>query len=175
LCKELFTEHLALPATAGRGFLCAVSKFKVFAKYWLPVILWAALIFSVSGDKKSVHHSSRLIGPIVRWLIPEISDEALQQTVFVVRKGAHVTEYAVLAMLLWRALRGPNMAGASGWPKKIAMWAWTGAVLFAISDEIHQAYVPGRQGAVMDVFIDSIGAAVGLFSLWQLGRWRKKW
>jgi len=175
LCKELFTEHFALPATARRGFLCAVSKLKAFAKYWLPVILWAALIFSVSGDKKSVHHSSRLIEPLVRWLIPDISDEAVQQTVFAVRKGAHVTEYAVLALLLWRALRGPNAAGAPGWPKTIAAWAWAGAVLFAISDEIHQTYVPGRQGAVLDVFIDSIGAAAGLFALWLLGRWRKKW
>jgi VanZ family protein len=139
------------------------------------VFLWAALIFSVSGDKKSAHHSSRIIEPIVRWLIPDISEEAVQSTVFAIRKAAHVTEYAVLALLLWWSLRGPNPARAPGWPKKIALWAWGGAVLFAISDEIHQSYVPGRQGAVMDVIIDSIGAAGGLFALWLLGRWAKKW
>lgn len=150
-----------------------VLKFRRFAIYWLPVLLWAALIFSVSGDKKSSHHSSRLIEPIVRWLFPDISEEAVQSTVFAIRKAAHVTEYAVLALLLWLGFRGPNPA--SGWPKKIALWAWGGAVLFAISDEYHQTFVPGRQGTVQDVVIDAIGAAVGLFALWVLGRWRNKW
>ncbi len=152
-----------------------VLKFRRFTIYWLPVFLWAALIFSVSGDKKSSHHSSRIIEPIVRWLIPDISDEAVQSTVFAIRKAAHVTEYAVLALLLWLGLRGPKLTRAPGWPEKIALWAWGGAVLFAISDEIHQRYVPGRQGTVLDVIIDSIGAAVGLLALWLLGRWRKKW
>lgn len=152
-----------------------MSKLKSFAKYWLPLILWAAVIFSASGDKKSVHHSSRIIEPFVRWLIPNISEEAVKTTVFVVRKGAHVTEFAILAMLLWRTFRGTFGKEQTGWSRRIAFSAWLVATLFAVTDEWHQVYVPGRQGSGWDVLIDSIGAAWGLFALWLIGRWRKKW
>ena len=152
-----------------------MSKLKSFAKFWLPVVLWAVLIFSASGDKKSVHHSSRIIEPLVRWLIPDISDEAVRTTVLVVRKCAHVTEFAIFALLLWRAARATIYKQSAGWSRKATVFAITGAVLFAISDEVHQSYVPGRQGAAMDVLIDSLGVAGGLFCLWLVGRWRKKW
>ena len=148
---------------------------RVFAKYWLPVVLWAALIFSASGDKKSVQHSSRIIEPIVRWLLPDISDEAVRTTVLVVRKCAHVTEFAVFTMLLWRAASETVWKQSVEWSWKVALFAGTGAVLFAISDEIHQSFVPGRQGAAMDVVIDAVGAVGGLFCLWLVGRRRKKW
>ena len=67
-----------------------------------------ALIFSASGDRASFSHSSRIIGPIVRWLFPQLSDEAVHAIVVLVRKCAHLAEYAVLALLLWRALRKPT-------------------------------------------------------------------
>ena len=152
-----------------------MSKLKLFAKYWLPVVLWALLIFSASGDKKSVQHSSRIIEPLVRWLIPDISDEAVHTTVLVVRKCAHVTEFAIFTLLLWRAARGAIWKETVGWSWKAVLFAATSAVLFATSDEIHQCFVPGRQGAVMDVLIDSAGATGGLFCLWIFGRWREKW
>ena len=150
-------------------------KLRVFAKYWLPVVIWAVIIFSASGDKRSVQHSSRISEPIVRWLIPDISDEAVRTTVLVVRKGAHVAEYSVLAMLLWRGLQGTIRKEQAGWSRRVAWGAWLGAAAFAVSDEFHQFYVPGRQGSAWDVLIDSIGAAVGLWALWLIGRWRKKW
>jgi VanZ family protein len=168
-------KHFELRAAARRGFLYAVAKLKLFAKYWLPVVLWAAVIFSASGDKKSVQRSSRLIEPFVRWLLPDISEEGVQTTVFVVRKCAHVTEFAILALLLRWALRRTLWQAQAGWVPRAAGSAWLGAVLFAVTDEWHQVYVPGRQGSVWDVVIDSVGAAGGLFALWLLGRWQKKW
>lgn len=150
-----------------------MPKFKWFAKYWLPVILWAVVIYSASGDKKSVHHSSRIIEPIVRWLIPDISDEAVRNTVLFVRKGAHVTEYAIFAMVFWWALRGTFAREHNGWSRRLVLGAWSAAVLFAITDEWHQAYVPGRQGSPWDVLIDAVGAASGLFFLWRICRWRE--
>ena len=137
----------------------------------LPVLLWATIIVSASGDKKSVHHSSRIIEPIVRWLFPDVSDETVRTVVFVARKWAHLTEYALLATLLWRALRGAR----TGWTRRQAVIAWLGATGFAMTDEFHQAFVPGRQGSPWDVLIDSVGAAGGLLMLWSLGRWRKWW
>ncbi len=178
-CRNSFSgsrcRDLGLHKPSGLGLLCGVSKFWSFAKYWLPVVLWCGIIYSASGDKKSVHHSSRIIEPIVRWLVPDISDEAVRTTVLVVRKGAHVTEYAILALLLWRGLRTTFWRAAAGWPWRCALAAWGGAVGFAITDEWHQMFVPGRQGSPWDVLIDSLGAAAGLGMLWWFLRWRSRW
>jgi VanZ family protein len=151
-----------------------MTKWGAFLKFWLPVILWAVLIYSASGDQKSVYRSSRIIEPFVRWLLPNISDAAVGETVFYVRKAAHVTEFAVLAMLLWRALRGTFRRDQQVWSRRRAALAWVGAVGFAMSDELHQKFVPGRQGAWMDVAIDSVGAAAGLALLWLYVRWRQR-
>ena len=53
--------------------------------------------------------------------------------------------------------------------------ALLGAMFYATTDEFHQTFVPSREGCVRDVIIDSTGAAMGLFALWLLGRWRKYW
>jgi VanZ family protein len=145
-----------------------------------------ALIFSASSDKMSGQRSSRIIGPLVRWLIPNISKEALDRVVHTVRKIAHVTEYAILAVLLWRALRtlqplgvGRAVPSAPAFPRPwrwpVAIGAFALAALYAITDEFHQSFVPSRQGQVFDVLLDSFGAAIGLLALWLFGRWRKYW
>ena len=135
-----------------------------------------ALIFSASGDTKSGPRSSRIIGPIVRWLIPNISDQALDTIVFTARKAAHTTEYAVLALLLFRAFHhSPIRAQPHPTFRRTALLAFTLCVFYAITDELHQAFVPNRTGQPLDVLIDSIGAAFGLFLLWLFGRWRKYW
>jgi VanZ family protein len=158
-----------------------VSKLRSFAKYWLPVVLWAAVIVMASGDSKSVQRSSRIIEPLMRWLFPQASDETIHTVVFIARKWAHLAEYAILALILWRALRGarkptPTLPPpTNGWSRQLAILAWGGATAFAITDELHQVFVPGRQGSFWDVLIDSIGAAGGLFAFWLLGRWRKQW
>jgi len=98
-------------------------------------------------------------------LVPDISAETLNRVVLTVRKGAHLTEYAVLAGLLWCALPHPR-SRAEPW-----RLAWAFAVAYAISDEWHQALVPGRTGSVADVALDAIGAAVGLLLIWC---WRSR-
>jgi VanZ family protein len=140
-------------------------------KYWLPVFLWLAIIFSASADKSSGDHSSRIIGPIVRWFVPNISEENLDAIVHGVRKAAHATEYAVLALLLWHALsntrarRGDEVPASNDprqWRWRPAIMAFVLAVLYAASDEFHQTFVPSRTGQVSDVLVDSAGAALGL-------------
>lgn len=173
--RQVIHARICIACRAATGLLIAVSKFKSFAKYWLIPLLWAGVIYSASGDRQSVQHSSRLIEPFVRWLMPDISDTAVWRVVLVARKGAHVTEYAVFAVLLWWALRHSRWGGAGGWSKKCARGAWVIATLFAATDEFHQLFVPGREGSIWDVLIDSCGAATGLFLLWLIGRWRKKW
>ena len=133
------------------------------------------VIFSASSDRMSFQHSSRIIGPVVRWLFPHLSDEAVHAIVVIVRKCAHLAEYAVLALLLWRALHKPPKPDAPPW-----RWSEAGLVLalvalYAASDEIHQTFVPSRQGCVRDVLLDTAGGALGLLCLWAAGRLRKRW
>jgi len=143
---------------------------KKLAKYWLPILLWALVIYSASGDRQSVNRSSRIIEPVVRWLVPEISAQNLWRTVLFVRKCAHVTEYAVFAMLLHRAVQGSFWSNRKKWSWYSAGLAWGIATAFAVTDEWHQLFVPGRQGSPWDVLLDSSGAAIGILLLYFTGR-----
>ncbi len=100
---------------------------------WLPVVLWAAVIFAFSS-------------------IPSLNS-GLGTWDYVLRKGAHMTEYAVLACLLARA------TGSYA-------WAFGLAVAYAATDEFHQTFVRGRHGTPVDVGIDAVGALIGLW-LWR--------
>ncbi len=154
---------------------CAVSKARNFFIYWLPVLLWMALIFSASSDRFSFQHSSRVIAPIVRWLMPHISEEALQTIVVVSRKAAHVTEFAILALLVWRLVRRPALNPKERWRYSDAIRTLLMVILYAASDEFHQRFVPSREASIRDVMIDTSGAVLALLLIWVLGRWRKRW
>jgi VanZ family protein len=143
-----------------------VPVLKSLLRYWGPVLAWMALIFAGSADTASGPHASRIIVPILRWLWPGISAEVLDLTVLFARKCAHVTEYAVLALLVWRALHRPVRGLPRPWTRSHAWAALAVSVLYAASDEFHQFYVPNRQGSVRDVIIDGIGAGLALLALW---------
>jgi VanZ family protein len=151
-----------------------VSKFRSLLKYWLPTILWMWVIFSASGDMNSVHHSSRIIRPILLWLFPHMSEEAISAIVFTARKCAHLTEYAILGWLYWRILRRPVKADARPWSWRHAGLAILLVAIYAITDEIHQHFVPGREGCLRDVLIDTSGATLGMLGLWRLHYWRRR-
>jgi len=99
--------------------------------HWLPVVAWAALIFVLSA-------------------IPSLGT-GLGTWDLVLRKCAHLTEYAVLAFLLARAFGREAPALLVG-------------VLYAVSDEVHQAFVSGRHASPIDVAIDTVGLLLGLFA-----------
>ncbi len=133
-----------------------------------------AVIFSASCDRRSFSHSSHIIAPIVRWFFPRISEEALHSVVILVRKGAHFTEFAILALLVWRALRKPVMRDPRSWNWPLAGKTLLLVLLYAASDEFHQRFVPTREASVVDVMIDTVGGAGGLFALWACGS-RLRW
>jgi len=141
----------------------------------MPVIVWMCLIFTASSDQASSQHSSRIIEPILRWLLPNLGNETVQTVVYVVRKCAHLTEYAVLWWLVWRALRKPVQNDSRPWKWSEAFLALGWVALYAASDEVHQLFVASREGKVTDVLLDSIGGMLGLAALWVVGGWRKRW
>jgi VanZ family protein len=132
------------------------------------------LIFSASTDLLSGQRTSRFIAPFLRWLIPGIADTTVRQVQLVVRKTAHVTEYAVFAALLWRALRKPQKNDPRPWSWRVAAQVVMICFLYAISDEFHQSFVSSRFASPWDVFIDTVGAAVGVGILWRVGRRRRR-
>jgi VanZ family protein len=152
-----------------------MHKVRAFVWYWLPVILWMALIFTGSSDSASFTHSSRIIRPLVLLLFPGMTEEAVEGIVTALRKCAHLTEYALFALLVWRAWRKPVRHDQRPWRWQEAAIALSFAVLYAATDEYHQTFVPSREGCVRDVLIDSVGAVAGLSLLWFSGRLRRRW
>lgn len=114
----------------------------------LPAVLWAVLIFAFSAQSD----------------LPRAPQSMLD---VLVKKGGHLTEYAVLAVLIHHAL-----GAAVGDARRTAPVAWALAVLYATTDELHQAFVPGRRAALSDVAIDGMGALLGLAALLALRRLR---
>jgi VanZ family protein len=152
-----------------------VRKFRGFLKYWLPVLLWMALIFSASGDTHSFARSSRIVGPLLHWLFPHLPEDTVNIIVLIARKGMHLTEYAALALLFWRALRKPVKNDPRSWNWREARLVLLLVALYAASDELHQLFVASRDSNVHDVLIDTTGGAAGLLALWLWGRRRKYW
>jgi VanZ family protein len=130
---------------------------RALVKNWLPVLLWMLFIFIGSTDLMSAEHTSRFIGPFLRWFAPDITETTIGSIQLFVRKCAHLTEYAILAALLFRALRqGRNHL----W--RVAALAFVISAICAALDEFHQSFVASRTGSPWDVMIDCGGALVGL-------------
>ena len=104
---------------------------------WLPVVVWAAVIFAFSS-------------------VPSLSS-GLGTWDLVLRKCAHTTEYAILAVLLLRA------TGSFA-------WAFALTLAYAATDEVHQMFVRGRHGSPIDVAIDSFGVLIGIAVLRRVVR-----
>src|SRR3989344_5194252 len=118
---------------------------KRFLIYWLPVILWAGVIFYLSGV------------PNLNSGLPVFWD------VFY-RKLAHATEFGILNLLLWRALYYVEKINF----KKALLGSLVFTVLYAMSDETHQYFVPNRQARWQDVAQDSLGALLTSFVIYAI-------
>lgn len=119
----------------------AANSFKKFALRWGFALLVMGLIFAFSAlPMKSTPPSTAPFK--LTWD-------------FLFRKGGHVLGYALLALALRRGLR------LRGWKGAAAVLACV--LLFALSDEFHQSFVPGRDARLMDVGIDLLGAALGVW------------
>jgi VanZ family protein len=141
----------------------------------VPVIIWMAVIFGASTDLMSTQHTSRFTEPLLRWIKPDISDEAIRRAQFTVRKTAHAVEYAILAALVWRARRKSGGDTPRPWLWAEAKFAVLFSACYAALDELHQHFVPSRQGSIGDVLLDTFGAVLGVLLIWQVGRRLKRW
>jgi len=129
-------------------------------RYWLPVILAMVFIYWMSTDAFAVPRTSRIIEPLIRFFAPHISRKEMLMIHGVIRKLAHVTEYFVLGILLFRAFR----AGS----QERRWWTWglsslAVVALYAAGDELHQYYVSTRTASLADVGFDTLGGILAQF------------
>lgn len=106
---------------------------------WLPVLVWAGIIFALSAT-------------------PNLRFAQAADLDFVVRKAGHMAAFGILAVLLWRAL-------AFSAVRRAIVWSWVLTVAYATTDELHQSFTAGRHPSPVDVGIDSAGALLFLLAL----------
>ena len=120
---------------------------------WILVVVCMGFIFSLSAQngEESSDLSGSFVMAILEWLKLDV-DEGLLRTC------AHCLEFMGLSLLIFNATYAT-------WEKKITpLIAFAGTVLYAITDEIHQIFVPGRAFQISDILVDSTGALIGIIA-----------
>jgi len=134
---------------------------RILLRYYLPVLLWLLLMAVFSTEQFSGGFTFRVLSAVAHLFYPDVSEQFLRWLHALLRKSAHIGEYFVFALLLWRALR---REAAARWRGSWAVITAALGVLLAGADELHQARTPGRTGSVVDVGWDLLGVALAL--LW---------
>lgn len=135
---------------------------------WGMVVLWMGVIFYFSAQVSEASSQlssgvTQIIVDVIHTINPNLEID-LDTFRFIIRKLAHFTEYFILALFVMNALRSSGICRSS------FLIALIICVLYAISDEFHQMFVPGRGPSVRDVFIDSLGAFVGIVCFYFLAK-----
>lgn len=133
----------------------------------LLAIIWMCVIFAFSAQVKeessevSIAFSYRVVSSAGNFFHLHLNEEELRRISNAieghVRKAAHMTEFAILSVLLYLWLERWQLT-----IYKRSIIAMLMSVVYAASDEIHQLFVPGRAGSIRDVIIDSTGAILGV-------------
>ncbi len=132
--------------------------------YWAETVAWMAVIFYLSGDTFS---SSRILVALRYWtfvLHLPLTEATLQSINLVIRKAAHVTEFFIMGLLLYRALS----AGSRAFRLSLACWVLARGAAFALIDEFHQSFTTFRTPSLADSALDFSGVVTS--QLWLLIR-----
>jgi VanZ family protein len=138
-------------------------------RYWFPAICVALLISGFSTHYFSGEETARVIIPFLHWLLPSATPRALRLIHIAIRKAAHVAEFGIFSIAVFRGVRG----GRQGWNFRWALVTLMIAVGYAGFDEWHQSFVPLREARVRDVLIDASGALVAQILVWGYAKLRR--
>jgi VanZ family protein len=116
--------------------------------YWGPVILWASFIFYISS-------------------YPTAKTSNVYWQDFTIKKSAHLLFYGIFGVLNYRAILSGNL-GAGRKANKAALYAILISLFYGVTDEIHQRFTQSRQSRGQDIVFDTIGAVIGVYTLWRL-------
>jgi VanZ family protein len=130
---------------------------------WLLVVAWATVIWTLSSAAFSATATESVIVTLLRLIVPDLGPEVAERINFLVRKSAHLSEYAVLGALALRA-------AALDWRgSRLPAVALVVVIAVAAADEWRQSHIAERTAAFGDVAIDSFGGVLGICAmlLWQ--------
>ena len=116
-----------------------MKKVKKIVKYWGPPVLWAGVIFLFSA-------------------LSQVKTTQIYWQDFILKKSAHMVEYGILAILLYRSFINTNNSKV-----RSLVYSFIMTIIYAATDEIHQTYTPGREPRVRDVLFDTLGASLALY------------
>ena len=134
---------------------------------WSWVALWAMVIWVLGGDQFSLSETSHTFSPWIKWLFGDLDYRTRIKIFLAIRKFAHFFEYAVLALLTFRAalLAAPK--------NQLVTAAWVAVFLvatLATADEARQALSTTRSGSPYDVLIDITGGSIAVIGLLLISR-----
>jgi len=142
---------------------------KKFLRYWPPALLWMGFIFPLTNRSLGSPKAWQVYYTMMVKLIPGASYQELSIGYIALRKTWHFIEYAILALLIYRALRAGR---EPRWQKPKVLWAGLAAFVFGFLDEFLQSFVPGRRGSPFDWAVDTAGILTGLALLFLWARRR---
>ena len=128
--------------------------------YGLLVIIWMVVIFLFSNQDAvdSTDLTVGLLGDVLSFLHLENLEEVINMLFMPVRKMAHYIIYLILGILVINFIKEFNVS-----LKEIIITSLLICMMYAVSDEIHQTFVAGRAGKILDVFIDTFGSICGIY------------
>jgi len=169
---------------SGDRFPSALPQGRQSVAHWVwlcaPLLVCLAVIALNSTDLASSAHTDVLLSRFLHLFLPGHagtgSGEGLDLLSRFLRKGAHVVEYALLGLLLARAVRG-LFPRYFPWAGKQLLWKTAAVVVpfglvAALVDELHQTFVSSRHGSPLDVVADLLGLCIGVWALWLV--WRRR-
>lgn len=130
------------------------------------LILWMLVIFYLSSEGSDT--SSERSGAIVDTIRVVAGGLPTDFLTFLTRKAAHMVAYFILGVLMYSVVRTYNLR-----PRMAVLLSIGLVCAYAISDEVHQLFVPGRSGEVRDVLIDTTAGAAGVGIYYYVKKWYK--
>ena len=127
----------------------AASRWRVWLWSYAPLLFWTRVIFFLSSNLGSSSHTSMIIEPLLKFLIPDMSESSLEFAHACVRKTAHLTEYGILALL---GIRAFSRIGRLRWELPAVIVAAVASL-----DEFNQSFEPSRTSSPWDVALDIFG------------------
>lgn len=137
-------------------------------RYWGPAFVWAGVISYASTSAFTSNKTRGHIIPFLHWLFPNAAMETLELIHHLIRKGGHVFEYAIFALLVLHGFR----AGRREWRWRWMAYTTLAVACYAALDEYHQSFVPGRGASAWDSLLDTSAGVAALAIAWAIISWR---
>ena len=147
---------------------------KQLLKTWIAALLWIGLIAIESTDWLSAAHTSRILYPLLHFLVG-LDPVRFEMWHYYIRKLGHFVGYFALSFLLFRAWRATlHLQSASRWALRWAAIAFFMSAMVASLDEWHQTFLPSRTGAIKDVVLDSCAALTAQVLIFVFLTWKPR-